>query len=54
MIFESLQNNSQMTCMFFLTPRLNEDIINEDDNEQVHVLFEHSVNQIHESCRSIG
>ena len=42
-IFESLENNSQMTCMFFLTPRVNEDIINKDDNEQVQVLFENFV-----------
>ena len=30
-----------MTCMFFLTLGVNEDIINEDDNKQVQVLFEH-------------
>lgn len=30
-----------MTRMFFLIPRLNEDIINEYVNEQVQELFEH-------------
>ena len=49
-----MQNNSQMTCIFFLTPRVNEDIINKDDNEQVQVLFENSIHQIHERCRSIN
>ena len=54
MILESLQNDSQMISMFFLTPRVNEYIINKDDNEQVQLLFEDSVHQIHESCRSIS
>ena len=31
--------------MFFLNTRVNEDIINEDDNEQVQVLFGYSVHQ---------
>ena len=35
--------------MFFLIPRVNKDIINKDDNEQVQVLFEHYVHQILES-----
>ena len=39
--------------MFFLTPRVNEDIINEDDNKQVQVLFENSVHQIHESLGAL-
>ena len=42
-IFEILQNHLQMIHMFFLIPRVNADIINTDDNEQVQVLFEHSV-----------
>ena len=32
-----------MTCMFFLIPKVNEDMINKDDNEQVYVLFENSI-----------
>ena len=43
-----------MTCMFFLNPRVKENIINKDDNEQVKVLFENSIHQIHEICRSIS
>ena len=43
-----------MTHMFFLIPSVNEGIINEDDKEQVQVLFEHSINQIHESYRKIS
>lgn len=35
MIFDSLQNNPQMVHMFLLIPRINEDMINNDDNEQV-------------------
>ena len=42
-----------MTCMIFLTPRVNEDIIDKDDNEQVQVLFEYSVHQIHESLGAL-
>ena len=43
-----------MTHMFFLIPSVNEDVINKHDNEQVQVLFEHSIHQIHESCIRIG
>ena len=43
-----------MTRMFFLIPRVKEDIINEDDNEKVQVLFKHSFHQIHERYRSIS
>ncbi|KAK4706538.1 hypothetical protein R3W88_033905 [Solanum pinnatisectum] len=43
-----------MICMFFLILRVNEDIINKDNNEQVQILREHFVHQIHESCKSIG
>ena len=43
-----------MTCMFFIIRKVNEDMINEDDNEQVQVLFEHFVYQIHESFKSIS
>ena len=32
-MFESLQNNSQMTCTLFLTLRVNEYIINKDNNK---------------------
>ena len=42
-----------MTRMFYLIPRLNEDIIKNDDNEQDQLLFEHFIHQIHESCMSI-
>ena len=30
-----------MTRMFFLVPRVNEDIINGDNNDQNQILFEH-------------
>ena len=53
-ILESLHNNFQITCIFFLTPGVHEDIINEDDNEQVQVFFEYSVHQIHESYMRNG
>lgn len=42
-MFESLQKNSQMSRMLLLTPRINEDIINEDDEEQVQILFDHPI-----------
>ena len=51
-ILQSLQNNSQMSCIFFLTPRVNEAIIIKDNNEQVQVLFEHSVHQ--KSMKVVG
>ena len=54
MVFENLKDNPQMSRMFFLIPRVNKDIINKDNNEQVQVLFEHYVQQIHKSCKSIG
>ena len=34
-----------MGHIFFLIPRVNEDIINKDDNEQVQVLLERSIHQ---------
>ena len=34
-MFESLQNISQITRMFFLIIRVNEDNINNDDNEEL-------------------
>ena len=40
--------------MFLLIPRVNEDIINKDDNEQVQVQLEHYVHQIHETGRRIS
>ena len=43
-----------MIHIFFFIPRVNEDIINKDDNEQVQVRFEHPIHQIHESFRRIG
>ena len=42
-----------MSRMFFLIPRVNKDVINKDNNEQVQILLEHSVHQIHENSRSI-
>ena len=42
-----------MTHMFFLIPRVNEDIINKDDNEQVQVLFEHPVLKSMEVAREL-
>ena len=53
MFLESLLNNPKITCLFFLIPKINEDIIHNDDNKNVQILLEHSVNQIHESYKSI-
>ena len=43
-----------MTRMFFLIPRLNEDIINKENNEHIQVLFEHFVHQIHEATGALA
>lgn len=34
---------SRLSHMLFLTPRINNDIINKDDGEQVQTLFDHLV-----------
>ena len=33
--------------------RVNEDIINKDGNEQVQVLLEHCVHQVHEAAKTL-
>lgn len=53
-ILDCLRDDPQMIYMFFKIPRVNEDIINKDNNKIVQVLLEYSVHHVNESCRGIG
>ncbi|PHT40499.1 hypothetical protein CQW23_19353 [Capsicum baccatum] len=50
---KGLKHNSQMVCMVILTMGIDKDIINENYEEQVQVLFENPIHQVHESYRGI-
>ncbi|KAK4729331.1 hypothetical protein R3W88_022319 [Solanum pinnatisectum] len=43
-----------MTNMILLNPRINQNIINENNNKHIKIRIKHSVHKIHERCRSIS
>jgi hypothetical protein len=54
MVLNSLQNNSEMSRMLFLSLGVGEDVVNEYHNKLVQLRHEYGVHQVHEICRSIG
>jgi hypothetical protein len=54
MVPKSLQKNTEMTCMLFLTLGINQDIVNEDHDKLVQLWHEYRVHHVHKMCRSIG
>ena len=54
MISESLEYYSEMVYKIELSAEIDKNIIYEDYDKYVKVLLEHTVHQIHKSCRGIG
>ena len=53
MVSDSLQYYSEVVCMIVSITEVDKNIINEDYNQHVQVLLEHSVHQVHEGCWGI-
>ena len=54
MILKGLKNNSEVIGMILFTFRINQNIINKYNDEQVKKLTEHSIHKTHEGCRGIS
>jgi hypothetical protein len=54
MVSKSLQNNTEMPHMLFFTLRIDQDVVNEDNDKLVQLRHEYRVHQVHEMCRNIG
>ncbi|PHU14308.1 hypothetical protein BC332_15513 [Capsicum chinense] len=50
---KSLKHYSEVVCMLIFATGVNKDVINEDYDEHIQVLLEHSVHQVHEDCWGI-
>jgi hypothetical protein len=54
MVLKSLQNNAEMPHMLFFALRIDQDVVNDDNDKLFQLCHEYGVHRVHEICRSIG
>jgi hypothetical protein len=53
-VMKSLQYNPKMLLMFFFSPGVGQNVINEYHDKLIQLRHEHGIHQVHEMYRSIG
>ena len=53
MILKDLKNNLKVIGVILFTLRIDQNIINKYNDEQVKKLTEHSIHKIHKGCRGV-
>ena len=54
MILKGLKDNSEVIGVILFTLRIDQNIINKYNDEQVKKLMEHSIHNIHGGCRGVS
>ena len=54
MILKGLKDNSEVIGVILFTLRIDQNIINKYNDEQVKKLMEHSIHKIHEGCSGVS
>ncbi|WZZ35469.1 hypothetical protein YC2023_018870 [Brassica napus] len=48
-----IQHNPQILSMLFFTPRINQNVVDENDHTLIQVLPKHIIHKLHERCRCV-